>query len=269
MCNKKFPKESLHYSIRGVGLQVDGPNWRWQRAMRIVGTGRAYNAGRLGPVIWQVVHHHRPIRQGRRLPLLRNSMVDVAGAKAIYGDPELRMKTEAWLLSGLSHHGVAKRLRIKAELVRDYRDIFFDVQDHLRATGWIMEHVVTNKTQPPDFLRRALYLAAYRGGPVVCEHWLDHLGSLGQEHDLETSQGRAAERLDLCVLETQVRCEVFTRRVQACLVGLSQPERQLPNTIATMMNARTRDVLRSRLAGQLVEPPAAALATSGKACEVA
>ncbi|MCM2370375.1 hypothetical protein [Aporhodopirellula aestuarii] len=44
----------------------------------------------------------------------------------------------------------------------------------------------------------------YLGGPVDCEHWLRHLSFLGQEHDLNTPEGREREALELQVLSRRL-----------------------------------------------------------------
>ncbi len=254
--------ERLQEILRSNSLSMYGPAWRWHRAMRLIRTNTARNAHTLGPIVWLIVDHFQPIQEYYRSRLLRDRNANVAGAVALHEDPVMRLKVEARILSGLSCEEVASRSYLDAGLVRDYRDIFFDVQDSLSSTSWIMQQIIASDSQPPDYLRRTLYRHAFQGGPAVCEHWLDHLDRFGEEHDLSTAQGRAAERLELCVLGEELCGDTSSRRVLAGLINLTQPMRPLPNTIAAMMSRRVGQVLLSRLAGVVAEIPSAKVSPS-------
>ena len=243
--------EVTEESIRYRELQRSGADWRWQRAMRIVGAGRAYHSHALGSVVWNVVHHFRPILQSHQPKLMGDRTVDVAGAKRIRHERLTRLKLESRILSGLSVSEVAAKMELEESLVRDYCDIFFDVRTSLAATSWIMQQITTDEMEGPDYLRRTLYRHAFQGGPDVCEHWLDHLDQFGQQQDLSTAAGRAAERLELCVLLEPMRSDPESMRALGHLHDQSSKSRRLPQTVGKTIASSVHQKLRLALAGQV------------------
>lgn len=246
--------EVTEESIRYRELQRSGADWRWQRAMRIVGAGRAFHSQASGSVVWNVVHHFRPILQSHQPRLMGDRTVDVAGAKQIRHERLTRLKLESRILSGLSVSEVAAKMELEESLVRDYCDIFFDVRNSLAASSWIMQQITTDEMEGPDYLRRTLYRHAFQGGPDVCEHWLDHLDQFGQQQDLSTAAGRAAERLELCVLLEPMRSDPESMRALGHLHDQSSKSRRLPqtvgNTIASSIHQKLRLVLTDQVSCQ-------------------
>ncbi|WP_250928050.1 hypothetical protein [Aporhodopirellula aestuarii] len=195
---------------------------------------------------------------------MRDRMANVAGAVALHRDALMRLKVEARLLAGLSCKEVAARSHLETELVQDYHDIFFDVKDRLGCISWIMQHIAASESQPRDHLRRTLYRHAFQGGPAVCEYWIDHLDRFGDEHDLSTAQGRAAEGLELCVLGEQLWDDPSSLRALVHLLDLARPAVPLPNTIEGMVSRRVGQVFLSRLAGEADAASPVKAAPSGK-----
>ncbi len=241
------PVEVTENSIRFWELQRSGADWRWQRALRIVDAGRAFYSRALGAVVWNVVHHFRPLRQSHQVKLMGERTVNVSGAQRIRHDRLMRLRLESRILSGLSFSEVAAKMQLQETLVRDYCDIFFDVGSSLDAVGWIMQQITTNEMEGPDDLRRTLYRHAFQGGPDVCEHWLEHLDRFGQHHDLRTASGRVAERLELCVLLEPVRSDPTSLRALGHLLDQSSKSRPLPGTIANAIGCSVRKKLRIAL----------------------
>jgi hypothetical protein len=56
--------------------------------------------------------------------------------------PTPRWLVEARLLTGAPLEEVAQRCGLPAEVVQTYHQLFFDVRGRLRATDWVMIHVV-------------------------------------------------------------------------------------------------------------------------------
>ncbi|MCR9209717.1 MAG: hypothetical protein NXI28_15905 [bacterium] len=243
--NNPHSVEMTEEIIRNVGLHTHGPDWRWQRAENMIRSGRTSNSDLLGPTIWHIVHHARPLGSAFRSKYLTARDVDVSGAKTIHGNRMKRLEVESRLLAGMSFDEVASTMDLSAELVRDYGEIFFDVRPSLNASSWIMQQI---ETEDNDYLRRTLYRHAYLGGPEVCQYWLDRLGCLGEEHDLSTERGREVERLDQCIRLEQFRDEPWSDQTLGNLMDLMRPEPSLPDTVDAMMSQQTLQAMVQELA---------------------
>lgn len=249
------PSQVTQEIIRNEGLRLYGPSWRWETANRIVRDGTARHHEKLGAVIWQTVDHLRPVPERFRSSLLGDRAMDVAGAQAIYDNRLMRLEVEAQILAGLSCSQVAERSGLKTESVRDYHDIFFDMQVDQSHPGWIMDQIAELDKESPDYLRRCLYRNAFRGGPVVCEYWLGFLHILGQDHDLSTATGRGAERLELLVLSEQACDQGYpsTPRLADYMFEVANAKAPLPVTIGEMVTQKVSRVLQDYFATEAVE----------------
>lgn len=142
---------------------------------------------------------------------------------------------ESRLLAYPDSASVAKHCGIAEQIVQTYADAFFDVQPRIHARGWIRNHVIDEPFFRLDVVRRQLYYNSYFRGPKVVEHWLKHLPYIGvyQEHDLETTEGREREKLEIELLERSIREPLSPTRQQAyqseCLSSL--PDYRSVNSI--------------------------------------
>jgi len=193
-----------HY--RFYGLRE--PDWRWWHALDL-------SRGEQGPGT------RRPgtYRPGTRDLTVRRLAEFLAGGKDFITDPNSRyrftvrpllaihddwfrrLSLESRVLAYRDPALAAKACGIKTATVENYCLIFFDVLDRLDAPRAIDAKVIHDKRHAGDHMRRDLYCQAYRNGPIVLEHWLEHLPYLGQQldHDLDTPEGIERERLELAL----------------------------------------------------------------------
>lgn len=142
------------------------PHWRWDRAGRLLVTGRRLD--RRVDDDWVAA-----ARQAHSRPTSEMKDGVVRSAHDIWqGDPAVRHELEAWLLTDEPLTEVAKRLRLSAEVVAAYEALFFAVREVKTATDWLLLRAVgysalQGVTGPMPYA--AWKLAALHGGPLALE----------------------------------------------------------------------------------------------------
>jgi hypothetical protein len=123
------------------------PAWRWHRACALYRQGRRTDrrvddqwTARARDFLAAGGRHAARHDSGRHGPHAPHIQAALEVWEAVPQAP--RWLLEAHLLTGVPLHEVAQRCGLSAEVVQTYHQLFFDVRGRLRATDWVMIHVV-------------------------------------------------------------------------------------------------------------------------------
>jgi hypothetical protein len=155
------------------------PDHRWHLARKLVPLGKALDPARMAPYAVQV------LPGTTRLSGAALATATAAVREAIElregEDANRRDDLEAWLLCGISPAEAGTKTGVEADVVRFYRDLFFDlgpwlVDDFGREDlAWLLLgdklYVGIEEADVGAWKR----FAAITGGPVVLERLLDYL----------------------------------------------------------------------------------------------
>lgn len=218
--------------FRLYGQSTLGPAWRWQKARRCAAFPREPRRLVGDAAYWTVVDHVRSLPPQLRATLCGDCQLDVAAAEAVYRDPAMRLQVEARILSGVTPEITAARSGVTGKTVRDYCEIFFDVLDQLGAKDWLAAHVFDSESGSVNELHKVVCQSAYRGGPIVCEHWLERIPHLHEKCDLATVSGREIRRLQLALALHHLRRTNPNRLAEIAMRVGDLSKKQLPRFVS-------------------------------------
>ncbi|WP_146458613.1 hypothetical protein [Rubripirellula tenax] len=157
---------------------------------------------------------------------------DFTGAVEIHENAELRLQVEARLLSKQPTERIAALSNVSSHAVETYIQLFFDVIGKMNARSWIASHVFDGHNGEPVSLTSVILQNSYRGGPIVCEHYLVHYRfvGVGIHHDMSTEVGRQRVQLELDFQSFQPMQNLSLRQVSALHQLGSDEEFSRPTT---------------------------------------
>jgi hypothetical protein len=157
------------------------------------------------PICCQLVDHLSRSPVEDRETSGHDERIDTSTVERIFRDPNLRLSVEARLLATRSPEEVAAQVGLTPAQTRAYCDSCFDVLDSFAAKDWLRIHIFEADDDSSADLHSLICREAYRGGPGVCAHWLERLSCMEQECDLTTKRGREVKRLQLTLMQYQLR----------------------------------------------------------------
>jgi len=211
------------------------PDWRFQRAKDIANRDGRHRL-RYDATVWAIVDCLGGLPSARRHQLTQGRDLNWPSLIGIRDSYLTRLSVEARLLAYRDVCVVSQIHGYQVELLGQYCDVFFDVFPCLNASGWIVNQVIHQPAEShPDLLRQKLYHYAYFGGEMAVEHFIDHLPYLNQgiDHDLETSEGREREALELQLLQHSLNENIDWSEKSLSL--MAELANATPNTITASL----------------------------------
>jgi hypothetical protein len=164
-----------------------GPDWRWQRAVRLACTEPPVRPQGEDELVQQAIRFLRLRAQRRSGPAVASCRYPtIAAALELWTPPSTRVPLTILTISGMPREDIARQLDVLPDVVGATEDLFFDVRPALSAPGWIHARVIAALMNEGDADVAAKVKTAYHGGPVVAKALVD--GSIRVPKD-------AAERL--------------------------------------------------------------------------
>jgi hypothetical protein len=195
----KSPRYPLYQSLNPCRT----PDWRWQRACRLVATGQYATKGRDDQMTRRTV---RFLRTAKRYCTelgfrgLAEREPDLIGALALRLDGEVRqLELRCRVLARQTVGEIARVMNLSPGAVRCYVDLFFAIEDRLEARDYILLQVVGVSYTARPSLESVMQASVYVHGPHMVPAWLDYLAHGGESHDLATPEGRRREAFELFV----------------------------------------------------------------------
>lgn len=150
-----------------------GPDWRWQRALRLAQRGGEVHSLADDPLVrtaaaYLRLHGHSagPQRAGKRF-------ADVASAIARWSDADFQAKIKIVVVSGMPQADVAATLGVEPALVALVEALFFDVRPALAALDWILLSVIRPLERAGNLDLAAKIKVAFSGGPAAAKALVD------------------------------------------------------------------------------------------------
>ncbi|MCY2990777.1 MAG: hypothetical protein NTY19_23300 [Planctomycetota bacterium] len=182
------------------------PDWRWDRAGRLIDDGRYVSRRRDDTETGRAVYFIRAwdrCETDRDFARLARREPELYAAHAIYQDNrDLRMVLEARLLARQTPEQVAQRVGVSAAVVHTYTSVFFDIADRLDARDWICWFAIGVRSLDgprEKALPAVVRLCGYFGGPLVLEAVLKEVPRVpdlfAEPPDLATIDGQIAARV--------------------------------------------------------------------------
>jgi hypothetical protein len=186
------------------------PDWRWQRACRLVARNRYFSRRRDDEETGRAMHYLRALarcRHGAPSARLLKQYGEVHAAHRLnVQGGQVRLLVEARLLARQSFEQTAQALSISPGTVFWFEALFFNVVEHLDARDWVVARTIgrgaSAGTADPD-TGVVLKSFAYFGGLIVLEAVLPYLVGgkdlFDPPPDLSTQEGRRDQMVRLAV----------------------------------------------------------------------
>jgi hypothetical protein len=179
------------------------PDWRWQRACRLMAMGQYATKGRDDQMTRRTVRFLRTAKRyctERGFRGLAEREPDLIGALALRLDGEVRqLELRCRVLARQTVGEIARVMNLSPGAVRCYVDLFFAIEDRLLARDYILLQVVGVSCTARPSLESLMQASVYVHGPHMVPAWLDYLVHGDESHDLATPEGRRREAFELFV----------------------------------------------------------------------
>jgi len=160
-------------------------NWRWGRAMWLVGKGRQFRQDRDDELTGLAVGYLRDrvrCRTDRQFRNLSRRHPDLHAALRLHKNGGLdRWEVEARLLARQSSQEIGRLTDLPIATVDAFESLFFNVRDRFDARCFILKAAIGHIGQVGHIKDdRAVFLRSigYFGGPIVLDTVLKHLGAI-------------------------------------------------------------------------------------------
>jgi len=179
------------------------PDWRWQRAAAIVAAGQHVSTKREDPPTCQAVRFIRALRRyvsDRGARVLTKRQPEIAMALKLHqGNPLRKLEIECRILARQTPAVIGRATSLPPSVVKAYGDLFYNVQDKLDASVYIIYAVVGMPVLGPVPAETLAMACAYLHGPQVIPAWMDYLVHAHEHHSLTTAEGRSRASIALLV----------------------------------------------------------------------
>jgi hypothetical protein len=179
------------------------PDWRWQRALDLVATGRSASRKRDDEPTCRAVGFIRRLNRATTEKVTRRvtrQYPDIALAQKLReGDLLCRLELECRVLARQSAGTISRVMQIPRHIVVAYTELFFAIDERIDAKIYIRELIgaPSSTPSPPEAWMR---WCAYHRGPATIEPWLDYLQHRDDQHDLSTLDGWRRDAIETFVL---------------------------------------------------------------------
>lgn len=178
------------------------PDWRWQRAQRLLDAGRYFSRRRDDEQTGRAIHYLRSLQKsgGKLRAGDLAQFRDVLLAHELHqsrGNGALIM--QARLLARQTTAAISVLTGVPPAVVDAYESLFFNVRDRFDARDWIMAECILGG-RPARPLRESVFLR-FAYGPFILEavrpYLIDGVDLFAEPLDLSTAAGRQEQVIRL------------------------------------------------------------------------
>lgn len=178
-------------------------DWRWRRAEWLLREGKRLSRAKDDAATLQAVRYLQLAARGRcteandarQFPDLHSAFL----VRRLGGALELEL--QARVLARQSRDEITQRTGVPAEVIDNYLTTFFDVEDYLAATDWILKQAIWRGHSSGSVRQAAavvLKRIAYFDGPIILDEVMPYLiggkDLWADPPDLSTEAGREDQR---------------------------------------------------------------------------
>lgn len=237
-----------------LGTPWINPDWRWQRAVKIVVEADYATRLRDGVLVQRAARYLRAVNRAltdRGVRSAAKKWPDVFLALKVANEATLRpLEIKARVLAGESNPVIARKVGLPLSTVTTYADLFLDLRDALTATCWIKWEVIGLRHDQPPSVESLMLLQAWRRGSNVIGPWLDYLKHQEERHDLGTDLGRQrawfAHLIRVHQLPFEAQCLRSLWRLSPFFLG--KPSDVIRSTTVAAVVLKNRDRLLAEIA---------------------
>lgn len=177
------------------------PSWCWDRAQELIRTGQYYSRKRDDAATGIVVEYLREITQCRselRLKRIKDRFRHLALAQDIWQSAGTRrLEIELRILARQNDTEIGLEMDIPAATSQAYRDIYFDIEDRIDSTSYILHRVIGIRPDHPPAPVQFAKACAYHHGPGIVAPLIVYLTQDNEAADLTSAAGRRTAAIDL------------------------------------------------------------------------